>query len=161
MLEDLVLYHHLAANGEMKYAADDLKRAAKAHRELLLNWFSILDGDGQRLKGEFKAEDAKDIDDAGVGQTELMRRTVRYQLNYSLASPPKFLTFQQRWAETRPCYGRNGSAHSEGWHGRRPTDSNSLWATHTTEFNWDQKASGKRLSMSELRAQREQQNAIA
>ncbi len=28
---------------------------------------------------------------------------------------------------------------------------------HTTEFNWDQKPAGKRLSMSELRAQREQQ----
>ncbi len=157
MLEDLVLYHHLAANGEMKYAADDLKRAAKALRELLLNWFSILDGDGQRLKGEFKAEDAKDIDDAGVGQTELMRRTVRYQLNYSLAhrlssSPSK----KDGRRLVRVTAVMDLHILKDGTVGDRPTQI--LYGRpHTTEFNWDQKASGKRLSMSELRAQREQQ----
>ncbi len=68
MLEDLVLFHRLAADGEMKYAAEDLRRAATAHRDLLLQWFTILDGEGQRLKGEGKSQDTKEIEDAGVGR---------------------------------------------------------------------------------------------
>ncbi len=90
MLEDLVMVHQLAADGNMQYSAEDLRRAAKAHPELLLRWFTILDADGQRLKGELKAQDATEIADQGVGQTELMRRTVRYQFVYPLAAPPKF-----------------------------------------------------------------------
>ena len=158
MLEDLVLYHHLAANGEMKYSAEDLKRAATAHRNLLLEWFSILDGEGQRLKGEIKSQDARDIEDAGVGQTELMRRTVRYQLVYPVAAPPKFLTFQQKMGGETSVLPAVMDLHilKDGTVGDKPTQI--LYGRpHTTEFNWDQKAAGKRLSMSELRAQREQQ----
>lgn len=158
MLEDLVLFHRLAADGEMKYSAEDLRRAATAHRDLLLQWFTILDGEGQRLKGEVKSQDAKEIEDAGVGQTELMRRTVRYQFTYPLASAPKFLTFQQKMGGDTSVLPAVMDLHvlKDGSVGDKP--SQILYGRpHTTEFNWDQQPTGKRLSMSELRAQREQQ----
>ena len=41
-LEDLVLFHQLKANGEMNYAADDMKSAAQKHRQFLLGYFTIL-----------------------------------------------------------------------------------------------------------------------
>ncbi len=127
MLEDLVLYHRLAADGEMRYAADDLRKAAQAHRELLLKWFTILDSDGQRLKGEFKAEDAKEIDGA-IGQTELMRRTVRYQLSYhSLLRQVLDIPTEDGRRDLRLASG-HGLAHSQGWHRRRQSHPDTLWS---------------------------------
>ncbi|HUP80352.1 MAG TPA: hypothetical protein VM260_17485, partial [Pirellula sp.] len=41
MLEDLVLLHRLTANGEMKFAAADLKSAAQKHRQFVLDYFTI------------------------------------------------------------------------------------------------------------------------
>ncbi len=158
MLEDLVMVHQLAADGNMQYSAEDLRRAAKAHPELLLRWFTILDADGQRLKGELKAQDATEIADQGVGQTELMRRTVRYQFVYPLAAPPRFLTFMQKMGGETSVLPAVMDLHilKEGTIGDKPAQI-LFGRPHTTEFDWKQVASGKRLSMSELRARREQQ----
>lgn len=158
MLEDLVLYHRLTADGDMKYSADDLRRASIAHRALLLEWFTILDADGQRVKGEFKSQDDKEIEQAGVGQTELMRRTVRYQLLYPLKIAPKFLTFMQKMGGQASVLPAVMDLHilKDGSVGDRPTQI-LFGRPHTTEFNWDRPTSEKRLSMTELRAQREQQ----
>ena len=157
MLEDLVLYHRLTANGEMMYSADDLRRAAAAHRELLLEWFTILDADGQRLKGEAKSIDSKEIDSASVGQTELMRRSIHYQFEFPIAAAPKFLTFQQKMGGETSVLPAVMDLHilKDGTIGDKPTQI--LYGrAHTTEFDWSQPL-GKRLSMVELRAQRERQ----
>ena len=98
MLEDLVLYHRLRANGEMKFAAEDLLEAAKKHRQFLLDYFRILDASGNRLTGDIQAETLDQIDSAGVPQSELMRRTIRYQIAYAMNDAmPDFLTFMQNF----------------------------------------------------------------
>lgn len=158
MLEDLVLYHRLVADGDMKYSAADLRRAALTHRDLLLQWFTILDGEGQRLQGEFKSHDEKEIDPGGIGQTELMRRTVRYQLVYPLSAAPRFLTFTQKMGGESSVLPAVMDLHilKDGSVGDKPTQI-LFGRPHTTEFDWEARPAGKRLSMSELRAQREQQ----
>lgn len=158
MLEDLVLYHKLVANGQMQYAADDLRKAAQAHQTLLLEWFSVLDADGQRLKGTVQSHDAQEIDEQGTGQTELMKRVVRYQLKYALSVPPKFLTFMQKMGGETSVLPAVMDLHilKDSTVADKPTQI-FFGRPHTTELDWSQRTGGKRLSMSELRALREQQ----
>ncbi len=142
----------------MRYAAADLRQAAVDHQALLLKWFSILDADGQRLHGQTKSHDPKEIEDSGVGQTELMRRTVVYQFTYPLAARPKFLTFLQKMGGDDSVLPAVMDLHILKDDSIADKPAQILYGRpHTTQLDWDQPASAKRLTMKELRAQREQQ----
>ena len=62
MLEDLVLYHALKADERNLYSSQDLLTAAHKHRQFVLDYFSVLDGDGRRLTGTIQQESFEQID---------------------------------------------------------------------------------------------------
>ncbi|MSU40513.1 MAG: hypothetical protein EXS22_05955 [Pedosphaera sp.] len=96
MAEDLVIYHGLKADANLRYAATDLNRTAQLHQEFLLKFFTIRDPQGNALPGRVERMDTTQIAE-GALQTELMARTVVYLLHYPLPEKPAFLTFLQNF----------------------------------------------------------------
>ncbi len=155
MVEDLVLYHRLQADGQMKFSAADLLAAADKHQEFLLKYFNVLDANGNRLQGKIQSSNREQIDKGGVGQTELMRRTVGYTIVYELSSQPNHLTFFQNFGgvdATLPAVmdlyvlqnGKFFGKSEQIAHGK----------PHTVEFDWNQPADAPGLTFAELRKQR-------
>jgi hypothetical protein len=157
MLEDLVLYHSLTADGEMKYSQKDLLAAAEKHRKFLLDYFSILDGEGNRLVGTIAKVDFDQIQD-GVHQSELMTKFATYSLQYPVEqSKPKFLTFLQNFggkSSALPAVVEVNVLHRDRLENSfqlaigRPT---------TQAFDWDRVYENKRPSFEELKKKRKDQ----
>lgn len=155
MLEDLVLFHRLAADGQLKYAAVDLTEAAEKHRRFVIDYFSILDANGQRLKGQIQHVDFEQIEPVGVAQADLMRRSIRYELMFALEqSQPPFLTFVQNFGGDAAVLPALMDLHvlqndqfaeksTQIAHGR----------PHTVQFDWQEPSNGKRLTFAVLREQ--------
>ena len=95
MLEDLVLYHELKADGDYQYAAADLRNAARQHQRFIMDYFTIRDANGESLKGRIEQLDTSKIEDGGVRQTELMKKSVNYALSFPISQPQEFLTLTQ------------------------------------------------------------------
>ena len=159
MLEDLVLYHQLKADGNMSYAAADLQAAAKNHRQFVLDYFSILDADGNRLKGTIEEETLDQIDARGVAQSELMRRTIAFRIVYptSLAQPA-FLTFVQNFGGDRSAlpalmdlYVLKGGIFIE-----KPSQI-AYGRPHTIKIDWLAEPEGNKTTFAEIRKKREEQ----
>nr|MCU0721526.1 hypothetical protein [Pirellula sp.] len=158
MLEDLVMYQSLAADGEMRYSAEQLRRAAKQHRDFLLEYFSILDVDGNRLKESDVTENFEQITDEGVLQSELMSKVVTYRVQYELTNTkPKFLTFLQTFG------GKNSALPAimdlSVWHRDRLEHSSQLafGKPQSFKFDWERAYENKRPSFAELRKKRKEQ----
>lgn len=158
MLEDLVMYQSLAADGEMRYPAEVMLQAAKQHRDFLLEYFSILDGDGNRLKESSVTENFEQISAGGVLQGELMSKVVTYRVLYPLMnSKPKFLTFLQTFG------GKNSALPAimdlSVWHRDRLEHSSQLayGKPQSFKFDWERAYENKRPSFAELRKKRKEQ----
>lgn len=158
MLEDLVMYQSLAADGEMRYPAEVMLQAAKQHRDFLLEYFSILDGDGNRLKESSVTENFEQISAGGVLQGELMSKVVTYRVQYPLMnSKPKFLTFLQTFG------GKNSALPAimdlSVWHRDRLEHSSQLayGKPQSFKFDWERAYENKRPSFAELRKKRKEQ----
>jgi hypothetical protein len=158
MLEDLVLYHKLATDGEMRYSAEDLNAAAAKHSRFLLDGFSILDGNGEKLNGTLVRESNDQIDAQGVIQADVMKLTVSYRFRYSLATiKPKFLTFLQSFG------GKDSVIPStldlEIWFRDRKEYSLPLAFSRpqSFSFDWERVYENKRPSFDELRKKRKEQ----
>ena len=158
MLEDLVMYQSLAADGEMRYSAEQLRKAAKQHRDFLLEYFSILDVDGNRLKESIVTENFEQITDEGALQSELMSKVVTYRVQYPLTmTKPKFLTFLQTFG------GKNSALPAimdlSVWHRDRQEHSSQLAFSkpQTFKFDWERAYENKRPSFAELRKKRKEQ----
>ena len=158
MLEDLVMYQSLAADGEMRYPAEVMLQAAKQHRDFLLEYFSILDGDGNRLKESSVTENFEQISAEGVLQGELMSKVVTYRVQYPLMnSKPKFLTFLQTFG------GKNSALPAimdlSVWHRDRLEHSSQLayGKPQSFKFDWERAYENKRPSFAELRKKRKEQ----
>lgn len=158
MLEDLVMYQSLAADGEMRYPAEVMLQAAKQHRDFLLEYFSILDGDGNRLKESSVTENFEQISAGGVLQGELMSKVVTYRVLYPLKnSKPKFLTFLQTFG------GKNSALPAimdlSVWHRDRLEHSSQLayGKPQSFKFDWERAYENKRPSFAELRKKRKEQ----
>lgn len=158
MLEDLVMYQSLAADGEMRYPAELMLQAAKHHRDFLLEYFSILDGDGNRLKESSVTENFEQISAGGVLQGELMSKVVTYRVQYPLRiSKPKFLTFLQTFG------GKNSALPAimdlSVWHRDRLEHSTQLafGKPQSFKFDWERAYENKRPSFAELRKKRKEQ----
>lgn len=95
MLEDLVLYHELSADADYNYSAQDLRQAAKKHTKFVQDYFTIRNAEGKLLAGKLQELDATKIDDKGVRQTELMKKSVTYLLQYPVKTKQSFFTFTQ------------------------------------------------------------------
>ncbi len=154
MLEDLVLFHRLTADGQLTYAAADLTQAAEKHRQFVIDYFSILDANGQRLTGQIHQADFEQIEAGGIAQADLMRRSIRYELIFALKqSQPPFLTFVQNFGGDTAVLpalmdlhvlqnGQFAEKSTQIAHGR----------PHTVQFDWQQPSNGKRLTFAALRA---------
>ncbi|MFN7843548.1 MAG: hypothetical protein ACK5YR_25105 [Pirellula sp.] len=158
MLEDLVMYQSLAADGEMRYSAEQLRQAAKQHRDFLLEYFSILDVDGNRLKETDVAENFEQITDEGALQNELMSKVVTYRVQYQLKNTkPKFLTFLQTFG------GKNSALPAimdlSVWHRDRKEHSSQLafGKPQSFRFDWERAYENNRPSFAELRKKRKEQ----
>jgi hypothetical protein len=158
MLEDLVMYQSLAADGEMRYPAEQLLQAAKQHRDFLLEYFSILDGEGNRLKESDVTENFEQISAEGVLQGELMSKVVTYRVQYPLTNKkPKFLTFLQTFG------GKNSALPAimdlSVWHRDRLEHSSQLafGKPQSFKFDWERAFENKRPSFAELRKKRKEQ----
>jgi hypothetical protein len=158
MLEDLVMYQSLAADGEMRYPAELMLQAAKQHRDFLLEYFSILDGDGNRLKESSVTENFEQISAEGVLQGELMSKVVTYRVQYPfMNSKPKFLTFLQTFG------GKNSALPAimdlSVWHRDRLEHSSQLayGKPQSFKFDWERAYENKRPSFAELRKKRKEQ----
>ncbi len=159
MLEDLVLFHQLTASGEMTYAADDLKNAAQKHRQFVLDYFTILDADGQRLSGQIQNSNLDLIDPKGVAQSDLMRRSIRYELVYAMKEKqPLYLTFMQTFGGDTAVLPALMDLHvlqnnafveksTQIAHGR----------PHTVQLDWKRQRDGDRMTFAELRKKHAEQ----
>ncbi|MCC6508156.1 MAG: hypothetical protein IT423_03560, partial [Pirellulaceae bacterium] len=159
MLEDLVLYHRLAADGDTRFSPKDLKAAAQKHRQFILDYFSILNADGERLVGEIVTESSETINTAGVLQSELMRHSVRYQIVYPLKTPkPTFVTFLQNFGGDKAVLPAVMDLFllQDGAFVERPTQI-TYGRPHIMKLNWTKPEAAGRISMADLRKQREEQ----
>ena len=159
MLEDLVLFHQLSAGGDMTYTAADLKNAAQKHRQFVLDFFTILDADGQRLSGQIQNTNLDQIEPKGVAQTDLMRRSIRFELVYAMKDKqPLFLTFMQNFGGDLAVLPALMDLHvlknntfveksTQIAHGR----------PHTVQLDWNQKNDGDRLTFADLRKKHAEQ----
>ncbi|XZE18378.1 hypothetical protein SH449x_003670 [Pirellulaceae bacterium SH449] len=158
MLEDLVLYQSLVADGEMRYSAEQLQAAAIKHRDFLLEYFSILDVNGRRLKEDSASENTEQIPENGVHQSELMSKVVLYRVRYELKeTKPQYLTFLQNFG------GKNSALPAimdlSLWHRDRMEHATQLafGKPQSFKFDWERVYENKRPSFAELRKKRKEQ----
>ncbi len=97
--EDLVLFQGLEPNDQDRIQPEDLRRGLEDHKAFLLEKFTIRDAAGERLKGEITDLKPFEIPENGIPSNEMMQHSATYELEYSFAAPPEFLTFQQDIAD--------------------------------------------------------------
>jgi hypothetical protein len=102
MVEDLVLYYDIEPGENQRYQRAAIIERAQAHREFLLRYFHLRDGDGLRLNGEILEIDLSEVGDDGIASDELMAHTIAYRLEYPLASKPDYLTIAQDFGGNEP-----------------------------------------------------------
>ncbi len=158
MLEDLVLYHALEADANYVYAAQDLRAAAEKHKQFVLDYFSVLDSEGKRLVGQLDELETDKIDDAGVRQTELMKKSVNYVLSFPVEERQEFLTFTQTFGGPNAVLPAlmDLTVLQNGVLVDRPTQI-TFGRPHSLKFDWEKPPTKEPLSFRELRRQRDEQ----
>lgn len=101
MLEDLALFYPIKADGDLIYAADPLRKAAAEHRDFVLKYFHLRDGDGNRLEGKVTGLDVSKIPDEGVPQPELKSRSLIFTLEHAVRGKLGFITVMQNFGGDR------------------------------------------------------------
>lgn len=158
MLEDLVMYHSLAADGEMNYAVADLKEAAEKHRKFVTDYFSILDAEGNRLVGRIEQEFFDQIGEAPVPQGELMKRSVSFLLVYDLSQEkPQFLTFLQVFGGPQSALPAVMDLYITRNEQFEESAQMAYNRPHTVKIDWQRNPDGKKQSLAELRKLRKEQ----
>lgn len=157
MLEDLVLYHELDADANYVYSSSDLRSAAQKHRQFVLDYFTLLDENGNRLVGEMREVNTDKIDDAGVRQTELMKKSVNYLMSFPIVAHPKFLTIAQTFGGPNAVLPlMDLMLLQNGVLVERPTQL-TLGRPHSIKFDWQNPPTNEPISFRELREQRDKQ----
>ncbi|MEO8494856.1 MAG: hypothetical protein ABI614_07280 [Planctomycetota bacterium] len=158
MLEDLVLYHALQADGNYVYSAVDLRAAAEKHQKFVIDYFSVLDADGNRLVAKLDELETDKIDEQGVPQTELMKKSVNYVLSFPVERRQAFFTFTQTFGGPNAVLPalmdlmvlQNGVLLG------RPTQL-TQGRPHTAKFDWEHPPTNAPTSFREMRRQRDEQ----
>ncbi len=99
LVADLVIFQGLKPreNGRY-YDYDEMVEAAQKHREFILKYFYIRDGQGRRLDGQSTGMDLSRLDsrkETGIRPLEVMRFGIDYTFEYPLDGKPEFLNFSQ------------------------------------------------------------------
>jgi hypothetical protein len=158
MLEDLVLYHNLAADGEMNYSISDLTAAAQKHRQFVKDYFSILDVDGNRLLGKIEDEVFEQIGTEPVPQGELMKRSISFLLHYDLEQEkPQYLTFLQTFGGPKSALPSMMDLYITRNEMFEESAQIAFNRPHTVKIDWSHNPEGKKLSLAELRQIRREQ----
>jgi hypothetical protein len=97
-LEDLFLFHDLQPNAADYLDAVTIQRGIELHRAFVAERFVIQDAGGHRLQKSQSTNVKFDIPVGGVPLTELMSHKLTFEIQYSPAASPEFLTFSQRFA---------------------------------------------------------------
>jgi hypothetical protein len=95
LVEELTLHYSVAANGEGVFPAADLRKHAQSHASFLKRDLRLLDGKGNRLECVSTEVLADAIPDAGVLETELKNRSVKYRFRFGPVGDTGFLTASQ------------------------------------------------------------------
>ena len=97
MPEDFLLIYGLSANAESRIATADIVSSAEKHKAFLTGGLVIRDKEGNRLEGKVTAVEIPALPPDGLPVTDLMATSIAYRLEYPLARPPSYLTFQQHF----------------------------------------------------------------
>lgn len=97
LVEDLVLYHQLKADGEQTVSREDLMTASELHRSFLKQYFRVFLKDGEPLPGEITEVDLSEIPETGVRLDQVMEVGVYYYFHLALEQQPDYLTFTQQF----------------------------------------------------------------
>jgi hypothetical protein len=97
MPEDFVLVYGLYANGNSRYATNDIAQSAEKHKKFLLDGLVVRDSEGNRLEGKVVRIEMPPLPAAGLAVTDLMATTIVYRLEYPLLKPPTRLAFQEHF----------------------------------------------------------------
>lgn len=158
MLEDLVLYHELVADGEMNYSASDLTLAADKHREFILEYFTVLDGNGKRLLGRVERLDNSQVGTDQVPQRELMQRCIGMDIVYQLEQErPEFLTFLQNFGGDQSSLPAIMDLHIVRDEHFQESAQIAARRPHTVRIDWARENDGRRETIAELRKRRKEQ----
>ena len=97
LVEDLVLYHQLKADGEQTVSREDLMTASELHRSFLKQYFRVFLKDGEPLPGEITEVDLSEIPETGVRLDQVMEVGVYYYFHLPMKQQPDYLTFTQQF----------------------------------------------------------------
>ena len=97
LVEDLVLYHQLKADGEQTVSREDLMTASELHRSFLKQYFRVFLKDGEPLPGEITEVDLSEIPPTGVRLDQVMEVGVYYYFHIPMEQQPDYLTFTQQF----------------------------------------------------------------
>ncbi|MEL0061603.1 MAG: hypothetical protein VW711_15715, partial [Verrucomicrobiales bacterium] len=97
LVEDLVLYHQLKADGEQTVSREDLMTASELHRSFLKQYFRVFLKDGEPLPGEITEVDLSEIPPTGVRLDQVMEVGVYYYFHLPMEQQPDYLTFTQQF----------------------------------------------------------------
>jgi len=158
MLEDLVLYHRLVADGELNYSAGDLKAAADKHQKFVLDYFSILDSHGNRLVGTVQNMSLDQIDADTIPQRELMQRFLALDIVYALTTEkPEYLTFVQNFGGEQSLLPAIMDIHVVSRDLFQESAQIVVNRPHTVRIDWMRESDGRRETLAELRKRRKEQ----
>ena len=97
LVEDLVLYHQLKADGEQTVSRENLITASELHRSFLKQYFRVFLKDGEPLPGEITEVDLSEIPETGVRLDQVMELGVYYYFHLPMEQQPNYLTFTQQF----------------------------------------------------------------
>ena len=97
LVEDLVLYHQLKADGEQTVSREDLMTASELHRSFLKQYFRVFLKNGEPLPGEITEVDLSEIPETGVRLDQVMEVGVYYYFHLPMEQQPDYLTFTQQF----------------------------------------------------------------
>ncbi len=97
MPEDFLLIYGLSVNAQSRISTPDITSSAEKHKAFLTGGLVIRDADGNRLEGKVTQVEIPALPAEGLPVTDLMATSIVYRLEYRLARPPSYLTFQQHF----------------------------------------------------------------
>jgi hypothetical protein len=158
VLEDLVLYHALQAGKDYRFAASELTKAAEQHGDFVLKYFAIRNVDGDRLAAKITDVDTSGIDADGVAQSELMSKSITYDVEFVAVGPQRFVTFMQTFGGPNAVLPAvmDLMLLQNGILIERPVQLTHSQA-HTAEYDWENPPTRPPRGLAGLRQQREKQ----
>jgi len=93
--EDLLLFHELEPNDDGVVPADELRCGLREHGDFLKKRVTLRDEKGELIPSRVTDVIPFEIPDEGILEEDLMLYQATYELEFTFAAPPEFLTFQQ------------------------------------------------------------------